>query len=86
MLRLHDDEDCVHDDSDSEKSAGAKPKNAGPDFTFVKTVQSQIAEQNAEGEGYPFVVFSFTWHRISFCFKSTKFCALCLLRMTLYKF
>lgn len=86
MFRLHDDEDCIDDDSHTEKPARAKPKNSRPDFTFVKTVQSQIAEQNAEGEGYPLIMFSFTRHRFSFFPKSTKFWSFCLLRMALHKF
>jgi hypothetical protein len=62
VFRLHDDEDGVNDDAHPAEACGAEPENAGPDFAFVKAVQAQVTEQNAEGEGYPFVVFTLCGH------------------------
>jgi hypothetical protein len=49
VFRFHHDEYGVNDYAYAAEASGAKPKNPGPDFTFVKAVQSQIAEQNAKG-------------------------------------
>ena len=49
MFRFHHDKNRVDNDAHAAEAAGTKPKDSGPDFTFVKAVQSQIAEQNAKG-------------------------------------
>lgn len=40
MLGFHHDKNRVDNDAHTAEAAGAKPKDSGPDFTFVKTVQS----------------------------------------------
>lgn len=66
MFRLHYDEDGVNHNTYAAKTCGAEPENSGPDFAFVKTVQTQVAQQNAKGKSDPFVVFTFSGHSASF--------------------
>ena len=66
MFRFHHDKDGVNDNAHAAKAAGAKPENAGPDFTFVKAVQAEVAQQNAKGESNPLVVFTLSGHKNSF--------------------
>jgi hypothetical protein len=71
MFRFHDYQDGVNDNADSAETAGAKPQNSGPNFSFVKTVQTQVSEQNTEGESYPLIVFTSSGHKDSLFFTST---------------
>lgn len=63
MFRLKEDDDGVDDDPYAEKAACAEPQDASPEFTFVKAVYAQVSEKEAEGEGYPFVVFTLCGHK-----------------------
>ena len=65
MFRFHDDQDGVNDNAYAKETCGAKPQNACPDFSFVKTVQTQVSEQNTEGESYPLIVFTSRGHKDS---------------------
>lgn len=66
MFRFHDDQDGINDNADSAETAGAKPQNACPDFSFVKTVQTQVSEKDTEGESNPLVMFTSSGHKDSF--------------------
>jgi hypothetical protein len=68
MFRFHDDQDGINNNADSAEAASAKPQNASPDFSFVKTVQTQVSEQNTEGKSNPLVVFASSGHKDSLFF------------------
>jgi hypothetical protein len=71
MFRFHDDQDGVNDNAYAKESCGAKPQDSCPDLPFVKAMQTQVSEQNTEGESYPFVVFTSRRHKGSLFFTST---------------
>jgi hypothetical protein len=65
VFRFQHDENGVNNNAYATEAAGTKPENAGPNFAFVKTMQAQVAQQYAKGQGNPFVVFALCGHKNS---------------------
>jgi hypothetical protein len=65
MFRFHYNQNGVNDNAYATETARAKPQYACPYFPFVKTVQTQVSEQNAEGKSNPLVVFTSRGHKDS---------------------